>query len=121
MVDREGVDPVSAGLVVEDTEARLIKNMALGCTVRYDEWSGCGVNVVCRQGANRTFVELSFLTRTGLEQSHSLTGSQVEQLRAALDAVSRVDPPESAPDGPRLRIIRAEDTRPARAVHDRNP
>lgn len=63
------------------------------CTVRYDEWAGCGVNVLRRADADRVFVELTFLTRRGIAEPHYVTLAQVEQLRAALDAVTRTDPP----------------------------
>ena len=63
------------------------------CTVRYDEWGGCGVNVLRRADHTRSFVDLTFLTRKGTAETHYLTLAQVEQLRAALDAVTRTDPP----------------------------
>ena len=63
------------------------------CTVRYDNWSGCGVNVQRRSDRQPDYVELTFLTRRGTSESHDLTLAQVEQLHAALDAVTRSDPP----------------------------
>jgi hypothetical protein len=64
------------------------------CTVRYDEWAGCGVKVLRRAKAERVYVELVFLTKRGDAESHYLTMAQVEQLRAAVDAVTRTDPSE---------------------------
>lgn len=63
------------------------------CTVRYDEWSGCGVNVQRRADRSQDYVEVTFLTRRGTSEVHDLTIAQVEQLHAALDAVTRSDSP----------------------------
>jgi hypothetical protein len=59
------------------------------CTVRFDEWGGCGINVIRREDHGRTFVDLTFLTKLGQVETHWLTVSQVDQLRAALDAATR--------------------------------
>jgi hypothetical protein len=68
------------------------------CTVRYDEWAGCGVNVQRRTDRQHPYVDLTFLTRRGDAESHYLTLAQIEQLRAALDAVTRTDPPPHPSD-----------------------
>ncbi|MFB9451171.1 hypothetical protein [Dactylosporangium vinaceum] len=55
----------------------------------YDDRSGCGVNVEYVQHGRVPFVALSFVTQFGESGVHDLTLGQVDQLRAALDAVGR--------------------------------
>jgi hypothetical protein len=62
-----------------------------GCTVRYDDRAGCGVNVAPRA----EFVELTFVTRRGFSETHDLTHAQAGELRAVLDASIRT---ETGPD-----------------------
>lgn len=63
------------------------------CTVRYDPWTGCGVNVTQVGVKDRRCIELVFVTEEGFAESHELTFDQVVQLRAALDAVTRENRP----------------------------
>src|SRR5438105_132536 len=81
------------------------------CTVRYDDWSGCGVDVLRREVGGRTAIELTFVTDVLAPYAHTLTFDQAEQLRAALDAVTKTDSvvPHLLPQ------IKAEET-PAAAV-----
>ncbi|WP_238015998.1 hypothetical protein KZZ52_00420 [Dactylosporangium sp. AC04546] len=64
-------------------------DVAPDCTVEFDERSGCGVNVEYTDRGRTPFVALSFHTYFGESGVHDLTLAQVDQLRAALDAVSR--------------------------------
>jgi hypothetical protein len=60
-------------------------------TVRFDRWSGCGINVTLGGDGAAEFVELAFVSKRGTVEAHYLTFSQAEQLRAAVDAVMRKD------------------------------
>ncbi|GAA0716723.1 hypothetical protein Drose_36740 [Dactylosporangium roseum] len=57
--------------------------------MRYDERSGCGVNVEYVERSGAPLVGLRFHTFYGERGAHDLTLAQVDQLRAALDAVSK--------------------------------
>ncbi|WP_433211007.1 hypothetical protein ACQP00_49675 [Dactylosporangium sp. CS-047395] len=59
------------------------------CTVRFDRVSGCGVNIEVHQRGETPLIALRFVTFLHIRKSHELTLDQVEQLRAALDVVSR--------------------------------
>ncbi|MFG2043367.1 hypothetical protein [Dactylosporangium sp. NPDC048998] len=59
------------------------------CTVRFDDRAGCGVNVELLDNRATPLVGLTFVTHLGVSDAHDLTLAQVEQLRAALDAVTR--------------------------------
>jgi hypothetical protein len=89
-------------------------------TVRFDRWADCGVNVMRKTGhAVGDFVELAFVTARGHVVAHSLTLAQVEQLRAATDAVTRVEgpvgPDDYAPGELRHWVVGPEGGRPAEA------
>ncbi|WP_238005838.1 hypothetical protein KZZ52_41505 [Dactylosporangium sp. AC04546] len=58
------------------------------CTVRFDEGAGCGVNLELVGRRGTSFVGVTFVTRRGAEDPHDLTFAQVEQLQAALAALT---------------------------------
>jgi hypothetical protein len=60
-----------------------------GCTVQFDDRAGCGVNVEYAHLGGAPLVRLSFHTYSGESGAHDLTLAQIDQLRAALDAVSK--------------------------------
>jgi hypothetical protein len=79
------------------------------CVVPFDEWSGCAVDVQRRHEPERTFVELSFILKSGDSDSQYLTLCQAVSLKLALEAVIRADPPSPDPHAavvPRLRLVR---------------
>ncbi|MER7006663.1 hypothetical protein ABT297_26975 [Dactylosporangium sp. NPDC000555] len=51
-------------------------------------------------------IAVTFVSRFGRYEAHDLTVAQVEQLRAALDAVIRVEPAEEV-EGPRYMVAQA--------------
>lgn len=57
------------------------------CTVRFDPTMGCGIKVGWREVSGTMLVSIAIVTRRGTEPEHWFSFGQVEQLRAALDAI----------------------------------
>jgi hypothetical protein len=55
------------------------------CTIRFDDLSGCGINVTQRESDAFRRVELAFVSEGDQEMIDTVTDPPAEQLRAALD------------------------------------
>jgi hypothetical protein len=63
------------------------------CTIRFDDLSGCGVNVAHRENDPFKRLDLTFVSEGHQETTFTLTQVQADQLRAALDALTRTMTP----------------------------
>ena len=104
---RRSVGEQSAGAASSFPRQAVDHPQVADCTVPYDGQSGCGVNVSLAGQRLSTFVAITFVTAAGPSEPHDLTLPQAQQLRAALDAVTRserVDETGHRPGEPVYRV-----------------
>lgn len=102
-----GPDTACSPTTVQVSATARIPRQVSDCTVPYDDQSGCGVNVELAGRPSSPFVGITFMTISGPCEPHDLTMPQAQQLRAALDAVTRTAPVASTGhrrDEPRYQI-----------------